>query len=255
MFGHFNNRFAFQCEGEEGFNEWEGWTPPWLRHGHHHHGHRGPGARFFQARMRHGLFGPGGPFGPDPEQHGHGHGPHFGEGRRFFGRGDVKYALLELLQERPMHGYEMMKALEERSGGFYTPSAGTIYPTLQMLEDRGLVNFQEVDGKKVYNITEAGKAFLAERKQEEESFVPPWARKFGQGGPGARWKSPEVQALRTEAMEVARLFAIAGRKSFQDPQQLAQLRTLLEHTRKELSDLIYGTPQTDQPKDSTDPQQ
>ena len=114
------------------------------------HGRRGPGPRFFAARMRRGLFGPGGPFGPE--------GPFNPEGGRFFGRGDVKYALLELLQERPMHGYEMMKALEERSGGFYAPSAGTIYPTLQLLEDRELVTVQEVEGKKIYKITDAGRA-------------------------------------------------------------------------------------------------
>src|SRR6266852_3133281 len=76
-----------------------------------------------------------------------------GEGGRFFGRGDVKFALLELLRERPMHGYEMMKALEEKSGGFYRPSPGSVYPTLQMLEDGGLVTSNEVEGKKVYSIT------------------------------------------------------------------------------------------------------
>ena len=92
------------------------------------------------------MFGPGGSFGPG------------GDGPRFFGRGDVKFALLELLQERPMHGYEMMKALEEKSGGFYSPSAGSIYPTLQMLEDRGFVTSNDVEGKKVYTITDEGRA-------------------------------------------------------------------------------------------------
>src|SRR6266516_4862688 len=110
MFNNFGRGFAYQTQGG---GDWGGWAP-----------------RFFGMRRR-GPFGPGGPFGgPGGPQ-----GP-FGEGHRFFGRGDVKYALLELLRERPMHGYEMIKALEEKSGGFYTPSAGTIYPTLQMLEDR-----------------------------------------------------------------------------------------------------------------------
>ncbi|HYT41665.1 MAG TPA: PadR family transcriptional regulator, partial [Methylomirabilota bacterium] len=99
------------------------------------------GRRLFGSR---GPFGPGGPLGPE--------GP-FRGGPRFFERGDVKYALLNLLQERPMHGYEMMKALEERSGGFYVASAGSIYPTLQMLEDRGLITSNQAEGKKVYSIT------------------------------------------------------------------------------------------------------
>lgn len=244
MFHHFGRRFAYQFQG----GPEEGWTPPWLQnegewHGPHHHGpfgHRGPfrGPRFFWWMQRgRGPFGPRGPFG-----HGgpFGHEGHGGPGRgRFFGRGDMKFALLSLLQERPMHGYEMMKALEEKSGGFYSPSAGSIYPTLQMLEDRGLVTAQEVEGKKVYSITDAGRALLAEQKKNEEEFSgPPWAR-----GPfGGRRGSPEMQALRTEAMEVARLFAIAGKMSFRDhdPEQIARLRNILEQARKELSDMIYG---------------
>ena len=66
-----------------------------------------------------------------------------------FGRGDLKYALLDLLQERPKHGYEMIKELESRAGGFYTPSAGAVYPTLQLLEDRGWVTAETTEGKKV----------------------------------------------------------------------------------------------------------
>ncbi len=250
MFNNFGRGFAYQTQGG---SDWGGWTPPWLRedrpdprqwHGHHHHGHghhhgwedgpRGWAPRFFGMRRR-GPFGPGGPFGgPGGPQ-----GP-FGEGHRFFGRGDVKYALLELLRERPMHGYEMIKALEEKSGGFYTPSAGTIYPTLQMLEDRSFVTVSETEGKKTYSITDAGRAFLAEQQKEAEQFAgPPWARGFG--GRGGFRGNPEAQALRTEAAEVARLFAIAARSSFSNPEQLARMRTILEHTRKELSDLIYGT--------------
>ncbi len=246
MFNNFGERFAYQFQG----GDQGGWTPPWLQedgpqhhHGPHHHHHRGPqgwgGPRFFMHRGR-GPFGPG-PFGPGafgPQ------GPR-GEGRRFFGRGDVKFALLELLRERPMHGYEMMKALEEKSGGFYTPSAGTIYPTLQMLEDRNLVTAQEAEGKKVYSITDAGRAFLEEQlnaNRNEESAGPPWARGrgFGPRGPRGFRNAPEMQALGTEAGEVARLFAIAARSSFNNPEQVARLRTIIEVTRKDLSDLIYG---------------
>lgn len=248
MFNHFNRRFAFQSEAP--YRDWEGWTPPWLREDRpehrHHHGHHDEHAHsFFEMRGgRRGFFGPGGPGD---------HGGPFKGGPRFFGRGDVKYALLELVQERPMHGYEMMKALEERSGGFYAPSAGTIYPTLQLLEDRGLVTVQEQDGKKIYSITEAGKAFLSERKKEEENFTPPWARGRGGHGPGHIWNEPEVQAIRTEAAEVARLFAIAGRSSFRDTQKLAKLRAILEHTHKELTDFIYNNQEQTTPTSETPP--
>ncbi len=237
----FGKRFAFQ-------NGWEGgWTPPWLQEerpefgprffgrGHHGpmgpHGPFGPGPRFFMRRGR-GPFGPGGPFGPEGP-----FGPG-GESRRFFGRGDLKFALLELLQERPMHGYEMMKALEEKSGGFYTSSPGSVYPTLQMLEDRGFVSVQEADGKKVYSLTDAGRAFLADRRKTEEEFTgPPWMH--GRG-PWGRFQQPEMQALRGEFGEVMRLLAIAGRMSFQNPEQLPRLRAIIERARKDLSDMIYS---------------
>src|SRR5213082_641113 len=236
----FGRRFAY---GYQGSGE-EGWTPPWLRQerewqgqhlsgGHHGHGpfgHRGPfghggfGPRFFGLRRFRGPFGPGGPGGPG------------GEGPRFFGRGDIKFALLQLLQERPMYGYEMMKALEEKSGGFYTPSPGSIYPTLQMLEDRGFVSVRDTEGKKVYSITDAGRALLNERRQSEEEFYgPPWMRRRGRPH-----FSPELQALKTEAMEVVRLLTIAGRMSFEDAEQLARLRGIIERARKDLTDMIYG---------------
>jgi DNA-binding PadR family transcriptional regulator len=88
---------------------------------------------------------------------------HFeGGGRRsrFFGKGDLKYIILDLLKDRPAHGYEIMRALEEQFHGLYSPSAGSVYPTLQLLEDMGYVKAAEQDGKKVYTITEAGLKFL-----------------------------------------------------------------------------------------------
>lgn len=82
-------------------------------------------------------------------------------GKRYFSRGGVKYALLKLLEQEPMHGYQMMKAIEEQSGGMYIPSAGSIYPTLQLLVERGLAAVKDEDsGKKVYMITEQGRTAL-----------------------------------------------------------------------------------------------
>ncbi|MDH5196945.1 MAG: PadR family transcriptional regulator [Gemmatimonadota bacterium] len=87
-----------------------------------------------------------------------------GRGKRrrwqWFESGDMKYVILKLLREKPMHGYEVMKALEEHTCGCYKPSPGTVYPTLQWLEDEGLVGAKEVEGKKVYEITDEGRAFL-----------------------------------------------------------------------------------------------
>jgi DNA-binding PadR family transcriptional regulator len=76
----------------------------------------------------------------------------------------MKYVILQLLQEKPRHGYEVMKELEERMRGCYTPSPGTVYPTLQWLEDAGLVTARDVEGKKVYEVTEAGRQFLEEHR-------------------------------------------------------------------------------------------
>ena len=95
-----------------------------------------------------------GPFGHD-----------FGEGgRKRQRRGDIKFILLELIKEQPRHGYELIKVLEERYGGFYRPSPGTVYPTLQLLEDEGNLTSETV-GKRTYKITAAGEALLEEQKQ------------------------------------------------------------------------------------------
>ncbi|HVO34463.1 MAG TPA: PadR family transcriptional regulator [Gemmatimonadales bacterium] len=96
-----------------------------------------------------------------------GRGRHQG-GRRWrqqmFESGEVKYVILRLLKEKPRHGYEVIKALEEKLGGWYTPSAGTVYPTLQLLEDQGYVRAVEAEGKKVYHITPEGEAFLEQHR-------------------------------------------------------------------------------------------
>jgi DNA-binding PadR family transcriptional regulator len=96
---------------------------------------------------------------------GTGRGPGRGRGRRrrqFFESGEVKYVILRLLKEKPRHGYEVLKAMEQEIGGWYTASPGTVYPTLQLLEDQGYIRMVETEGKKVYYITPEGEAFLAE---------------------------------------------------------------------------------------------
>lgn len=107
------------------------------------------------------------------ESRGHGGEP-WGWRRRFFESGEVRLALLSLLAERPMHGYELMKEMEARSGGMYRASAGTVYPNLQQMEDEGLVRMETSDdGKRVYTITEAGRKALAAEKDGVERI---WSR-------------------------------------------------------------------------------
>ena len=78
-----------------------------------------------------------------------------------FQKGDLKYVILELLKDKPRHGYDIIRELEEQSYGFYKPSPGVIYPTLQMIEEMGYAISAEQEGKKIYSITEEGLKFLA----------------------------------------------------------------------------------------------
>jgi len=165
---------------------------------------------------------------------GSGGGPGFGRGGPF-GRGDLKYALLKLLQERPKHGYEMIKELESQSGGFYTPSTGAVYPTLQELEDRGWVTGQAVEGKKVYTLTDAGHAALTEYQQRGESFGrAAWWQQHGAHGPFGGRASPELQALRQEAVAVAQLVRDAVLATVSDPKRLSQLHTIVKRVHADL---------------------
>src|SRR6266540_3292714 len=92
---------------------------------------------------------------------------HFGRPRRQR-RGDIKYVLLELLAEQPRHGYELIKELEQRYAGFYWPSPGSVYPTLQLLEDEGHLTSETIDGKRVYTITDSGRQLLDEQRSQRE---------------------------------------------------------------------------------------
>jgi DNA-binding PadR family transcriptional regulator len=87
------------------------------------------------------------------------------KGERWMGKGDFKYVILDLLKDKPSHGYEIIRTLEERFRGFYAPSAGVVYPTLQMLEEMGYVTAVEQDGKKTYTVTEEGRRFLADNQR------------------------------------------------------------------------------------------
>ncbi|WP_282837264.1 PadR family transcriptional regulator [Microbacterium flavum] len=104
------------------------------------------------------------------------------------GRGDVRAAILALLAERPMHGYQLIQQIEERSGGAWKPSPGSVYPTLQLLTDEGAVEVEEDGGRKTYSLTEAGRA-------EADEKPAPWSHGGGDnGGEGAASGSPSGQA-------------------------------------------------------------
>jgi len=90
--------------------------------------------------------------------------------RRLFGHGGLRLFILMLLDESPRHGYDLIRLIEDRFLGMYTPSAGTVYPRLTSLEDEGLIEHDELEGKKVYRLTDAGRAELESRRSELEEL-------------------------------------------------------------------------------------
>ncbi|MCX5080312.1 PadR family transcriptional regulator [Streptomyces sp. NPDC056121] len=145
-------------------------------HGHGH-GQCGPGhpgrGGFEGRRAAFGPFGPG--FGPGPWGGGGrgGRGGPRGRARR----GDVRASILALLKDRPMHGYEMIQEIAERSGGAWKPSPGSVYPTLQLLEDEGLIASESEGGKKLFALTDSG------RSAADEGPDAPWE----EAGRGVDW--------------------------------------------------------------------
>jgi DNA-binding PadR family transcriptional regulator len=100
-------------------------------------------------------------FARDPLESGERHGPHrHGGRRRLFDYGDLRFILLRMIVDKPAHGYDLIKALEERMGGGYSPSPGVIYPTLTLLEEQGLADVTADSGKKLYRATAEGVAYL-----------------------------------------------------------------------------------------------
>jgi DNA-binding PadR family transcriptional regulator len=128
-----------------------------------------PGADFGSGREFGPRFGRGSAFGPGSGfRPGSGFGPRPGprgrRGRR--ARGDTRLAVLALLAEQPRHGYEIIQEISERTGGVWRPSPGSIYPTLQQLEDEGLVRTEEADGRRTVRLTESGQAYVEQRREQ-----------------------------------------------------------------------------------------
>ena len=153
------------------------------QHAHEERWRHGPASGQGAGRGRGEGVGPGGGCGPGGQRHGphhhHGFGP-FGRARR----GMIKAAVFAALAERPMHGYEIMQHIEELSGGSWRPSPGSVYPTLQEFEDRELVKAEEIEGKRVYALTETGIA-EADKLRDLEGNLP-WMT--AEGPTGTRMK-------------------------------------------------------------------
>lgn len=162
-------------------------------------------------------------FGGGPKRRGP-----FGGGR-MFEQGDLKLVILRLLDEKPRHGYDIIKELEERSGGRYTPSAGAIYPTLTMLEDLGYaVTTPEEGGKKVYAITDAGRAHLAEHRPVVDELFD----RVSHIGDAVFGDS--VRPARDAMIGLAKEFGAAMMNGRRNPEQVAAIKEILERAAIEL---------------------
>lgn len=119
----------------------------------------------------------------DEDRHEHRSRRRFG---RFFEHGDLRFVVLAMLAEQPRHGYELMKELEERTGGAYRPSPGVVYPTLALLEDEGLIRQSEAPegGRKLFEITDAGKAEVERNRPMIDAVLSRMEGVSRQAGPG-----------------------------------------------------------------------
>ncbi len=193
--------------------------------------HENPGRGAGPSEGGHGRW----PFGYSTEQrfrehgpHGHHCGPHgFGPHGRAR-RGNVRAAILAVLAEQAMHGYEVMQQLESRSGGMWRPSPGSIYPTLQLLEDQGLVKSEDVEGRRVFSLTDEGKAEAETITQRGE----PWAT--SESGPeGARFK---MRGATIQLIAAVKQVGMAGSQ-----EQIDKTLEILAEARKRIYGLLAGS--------------
>lgn len=178
----------------------------------------------------------GGPRGGGRGGHGFGHpghgGPHGRGGRRGPGgraaRGDVRAAVLLLLSEQPMHGYQLIQEIEARSDGLWRPSPGAVYPALNLLADEGLVLLEKEGGRRLARLTEDGGTYVVEHADE---LGDPWKDVRRRGQSPHRELRAKVEAVAAAAVQVARTGT--------EEQALEAVR-LLERTRRELYLVLAG---------------
>jgi DNA-binding PadR family transcriptional regulator len=140
------------------------------------------------------------------------------------GRGDVRAAVLALLAERPMHGYQIIQEIEDRSGGAWKPSPGSVYPTLQLLADEGLIVAEEANGRKTYALTEGGRAEAAAAADRQAPWLASSEREGG------------FAALPKAGMELAQAAAQVGRTG--SPEQVQQAVAALDEARRRLYSIL-----------------
>jgi len=169
--------------------------------------------------------GPGGPGGFPGRPGGRRGGPR--------ARGDVRAAVLLLLDEQPRHGYELIQEIAERSSGAWTPSPGSVYPTLQALEDEGLLTLQRVDGRRTASLTPQGRALVEEQR---ERLGNPWTPAGG-GADSALAFREEFLAVRDAVRQVARVGT---------PAQHTAAAAALVTARKELYRILAEDAPTEQ---------
>jgi len=150
----------------------------------------------------------------------------FRHGRPSVRRGDVRTAILAALRDEPMHGYQVIRVLEERSGGHWRPSAGSIYPTLQQLEDEGLVRSEEVDGRRTYRLTDEGQTEADSLAATQSPLV---AVRLGVSDDS----SPDV---RRDAIELARAAMQVSKVG--SPAAIGEAHRLLVAARRDLYRLL-----------------
>jgi DNA-binding PadR family transcriptional regulator len=149
-------------------------------------------------------------------------------------RGEVRYLILDTLKEKARHGYEIIQAIEEKTKGAYRPSPGTIYPTLQLLEELGHVRSREEGGKKLYEITEEGRAELGRRQEEVEDA---YDRLRGEN----EWlDASEIHTLMRRVHRLMRLVGRAFRHGRIDSAEMRKILQILEEAAGRIEELVKG---------------
>ena len=153
-------------------------------------------------------------------------GPRGGDRDRFFKKGNLQFVILKMLKEESRHGYQIIKDLEERFKGFYSPSPGSVYPILQMLEDREFVSISKDGKKKVYSITEEGEKFLEENINNDE-----FTQRMKQF---QNIDFEQLKASREQLHEVFQGFMKASQQALQDEELKKEFDQFVEETKARL---------------------
>lgn len=147
-----------------------------------------------------------------------------------FQKGDLKYVILDLIKDKPRHGYEIIRILEERSHGFYTPSPGAVYPTLQLLEEMGYITATEQDGKKVYTITGEGRQFLSDRGQFTEDIKKHMRE---------RWSPRNATEIRETMAEIGRIGRLIGKRFRNiDAEKMSRIREVISRAYSDIETIL-----------------